>query len=446
MSTPTPPVPTVREAHEAFVSGHSGSSAVEVIQAVWVVFPALVVTAIVVQGRIGWWWFMGECVIIVLPLVLSFTSLANYTLEMWLTMTALAASSLYLVSQLHIPYSKSGYVDKKRVGCVTSLRGMLNLVATVAILAVDFRSFPRRFAKTEEYGYSLMDTGAIGFVIANGVVEGRKRCSLWFVVRDGVMLTILGVGRLWLTRMADYQHHITEYGLHANFFFTLAFVKVSCSWWAWRLKMSGAVAVAVCLCMCHHLWLTAGGGEALVFGPAPRDTLFLANREWVVSMPGYLASYFMGLALGSYIFSSSVRNNTPKLTNMMVGLAVCLFGCVLALHNYLGPPSRRLANPTFVLFAMFFSILALAHYLVAETLVSSILPGLSAIPVVFHAINRRPLLCFLLANVITGIINKTINTLAVDYPWDVCIIATYTLGITAWLAACTRNTALTPSG
>lgn len=53
-----------------------------------------------------------------------------------------------------------------------------------------------------------------------------KDCVYRFVVRDGVLLTILGVGRLWLVRLADYQHHITEYGLHANFFFTLAFVKV----------------------------------------------------------------------------------------------------------------------------------------------------------------------------------------------------------------------------
>lgn len=32
-----------------------------------------------------------------------------------------------------------------------------------------------RFAKTEEYGYSVMDVGAGGFVVVNGFVEGRKR-------------------------------------------------------------------------------------------------------------------------------------------------------------------------------------------------------------------------------------------------------------------------------
>lgn len=61
--------------------------------------------------------------------------------------------------------------------------------------------------------------------------------------------------------------------------------------------------MSVCLCVCHHLCLTVGGGEALVMDPAPRDTLVMANREWFVSMPGYLASYFMGVALGSHVFS-----------------------------------------------------------------------------------------------------------------------------------------------
>lgn len=41
-------------------------------------------------------------------------------------------------------------------------------------LQVFFNVFVR-FAKTEEYGYSVMDVGAGGFVVVNGFVEGRKR-------------------------------------------------------------------------------------------------------------------------------------------------------------------------------------------------------------------------------------------------------------------------------
>lgn len=45
------------------------------------------------------------------------------------------------------------------------------------------------------------------------------------VLRDAVVLVCLGVVRLTMVWAADYQHHVTEYGVHGNFFFTLAAIK-----------------------------------------------------------------------------------------------------------------------------------------------------------------------------------------------------------------------------
>ena len=106
----------------------------------------------------------------------------------------------------------------------------------VAILAVDFVVFPRRFAKCESYGSGLMDTGVGLFIIAQGGVSPEARSALgkveweWNLLRNllgTVPLLVLGVIRFATTSGLDYHTPLTEYGYHWNFFFTLWVVRVS---------------------------------------------------------------------------------------------------------------------------------------------------------------------------------------------------------------------------
>ena len=95
----------------------------------------------------------------------------------------------------------------------------------MCILAVDFRCFPRRFAKTETYGVSVMDLGAGSVVFGNALVSRCARGKPWCWSRAGPLLA-LAVARTAAVASADYPGHVSEYGAHWNFFLTLAGVEV----------------------------------------------------------------------------------------------------------------------------------------------------------------------------------------------------------------------------
>ena len=93
---------------------------------------------------------------------------------------------------------------------VTAYRGTMLIVTCAAILAVDFRVFPRRFAKTENWGVSLMDLGVGSFVFSAGVVVARSvlkarlaglsqnlMARLRTAARHAAPLFVLGLVRLW---------------------------------------------------------------------------------------------------------------------------------------------------------------------------------------------------------------------------------------------------------
>lgn len=116
---------------------------------------------------------------------------------------------------------------------ITAYRAHMLVITNLAILAVDFHAFPRRFAKVETWGTSLMDLGVGSFVFSMGLANSRAVINRKLVLgQKGVSygkllvgntikaLPVLGLGvaRLVSVKTLEYQEHASEYGIHWNFY------------------------------------------------------------------------------------------------------------------------------------------------------------------------------------------------------------------------------------
>ena len=136
----------------------------------------------------------------------------------------------------HFQTLSSADMSKKQ-RFIGSFRAYVLITTAIAILAVDFVIFPRRFAKAETYGSGLMDMGVGAFIISNAIVSPEARgiysSDTGFIVavfrslKSSLPLLVLGVMRFLSVKSTDYQEHASEYGTHWNFFFTLFVVRVS---------------------------------------------------------------------------------------------------------------------------------------------------------------------------------------------------------------------------
>jgi len=130
---------------------------------------------------------------------------------------------------------------------ISQYRSYMMLSTIIAILAVDFSIFPREHAKSETYGISLMDMGVGAVIFASALVSRQTRLSvesksmtqeeftkarfrhLLSALSSVAPLIFLGSIRIIAHTLIGYQLHESEYGLHWNFFFTVAAVTLLAS-------------------------------------------------------------------------------------------------------------------------------------------------------------------------------------------------------------------------
>ncbi|KAI1198407.1 GPI-anchored wall transfer protein 1 [Nemania serpens] len=354
---------------------------------------------------------------------------------------------------------------------LTTYRGSLLVLTCLGILAVDFKIFPRRFAKVETWGTSLMDLGVGSFVFSAGIVAARpllrERAEghatpllqrLIYSMRHSFPLLVLGIARLISVKGLDYAEHVSEYGVHWNFFFTLGllppFVAVSQS--ALKVIPSYA-ALAIVLSVAYQVILESTSLKAFIL-TAPRTDLFSMNREGVCSFVGYLAIFLAGLDMGMFILPRSISPNSHSnpsaqrsalLTRMGVWVAAwsVLYFLSTSLRYGAGlDVSRRLASLPYVLWIAAFNSAQLFACCLIETIFFPAFYNATdpktereaygaATSTTLRAYNRNGLALFLVANLMTGLVNMTVPTLDVGPAVSMGILVGYASILTALAVA-----------
>lgn len=113
-------------------------------------------------------------------------------------------------------------------------------------------------------------------------------------------LAALGLSRLVVIKGVGYQEHVSEYGVHWNFFATLFFMRLVVVPMN-RIRPVRFKCFLALVAICVYQWFLAKGGLSDFIVHAPRDTLFAMNREGILGLVGFVAIYYVAEELGSQI-------------------------------------------------------------------------------------------------------------------------------------------------
>lgn len=411
--------------------------------------------------------------VLILPLVLSCTVLSSILYQVIVSLIFVSSCMFCYIyrtnnrpSAQHSTTSIStflqSHVELNQVPFVTLFRVYVNMKTAISILAVDFSIFPRRYAKTETYGTGVMDFGVGAFVFANALVcpEARRKNisgskinhitkQLWSVWP----LVVLGMGRLVSVKLSDYHEHVTEYGVHWNFFFTLAIARVMASMLLVVLPASQSGVFALLICGIYQFSLETSGLKNFIIHNNDREKDFLhANKEGIFSVVGYVAIYMAGVQVGLYVMQprSHVREWLKALFNLLLGSFV-VYAALYVCQTVVEPVSRRLANLPFCLWSVAQSLLFISCLGIADMvlLFSKRTSGCHFVPsswdlkkkgtdlvsdkkrveigklCLVQAVSRNQLLFFVLANVMTGLTNSIVDTLSCSSSFSLCVLLSY---------------------
>ncbi|GJJ69578.1 glucosaminylphosphatidylinositol acyltransferase [Entomortierella parvispora] len=364
-------------------------------------------------------------------------------------------------------------------------RAGMMILTCIAILAVDFPIFPRRFGKVEVYGTSLMDLGVGSFVFSSGVVSARgylKKETMPFAkqmtlaMRTSIPLLILGLGRYISTKGVDYQEHVTEYGMHWNFFFTLGFLPIFVTLFRSLADYVRFSILGTAVAVVYQCFLTFGGLEEFI-QHAPRVDIISMNKEGIFSFFGYLAIFLVGVDVGLYVLpndpyffmrkqSNKKKAKKGKLAMILVSLGFLLCMGFMTSYGILRiPVSRQMANLSYFFWVITFNTGYILCFLLAEIVITQdepsplaiaraqakanlstsasskknqrpaatvLLPPLT-VPPLLEAVNRNGLAVFLVANIFTGLVNLSVQTLYTPTAQALGILTAY-IGVVSALA------------
>jgi hypothetical protein len=150
----------------------------------------------------------------------------------------------------------------------------------------------------------------------------------------------------------------------------------------------------------------------------------LCSREGICSLLGYISLYLASVALGRWLTTSYLNSDGKRFLLRVSTIAAILWHIAI----FTGPPSRRLANLSYVTWLLAYGCTLMLLLLLAQ-LVCLCLGVLTHsnpyTPTLLAAINYNSLAFFLLSNLLTGVINMSVHTLYVAPIGSVLILIIY---------------------
>eukprot|EP00898_Chlorokybus_atmophyticus_P001300 jgi/Chlat1/2170/Chrsp17S02851 len=420
---------------EEFVSGLSGTTLWEISEVISIAAVAVLFRNTLVQyiSRVlkkpvsvdSWGCVVLDSLLILLPMLLSMT-VTELTRPLLLLMmagsTAMLAVAYWKGTNLLRPSAEArALLASPYKNFMTLYRGAMMLNTCIAILAVDFHVFPRRFAKAETYGTGLMDVGVGSFVLA-GAITSREARNLPPVKRTAALQSVLpllalGLVRLIMTKGVDYQEHVTEYGVHWNFFFTLAAVSL--------LTAVLRFPSAVCGAAVHQFVLSGTFLGEYLMSAERGQSIWSKNKEGIGSA--------LGKDGGNHPSENASTGSWWLWLCKLWLLDACFWLALLLARQSIEPVSRRTCNLSYVLWILAFNTQLLASFATVDVLLGPMSVR------VLKAINDNQLFVFLSANVLTGLVNMAVDTLAAPETAALLILGAYIAVIVAGALWRTRN-------
>lgn len=186
-----------------------------------------------------------------------------------------------------------------------------------------------------------MDTGVGVFILANALVAPEAQDfgsppkvgffstlsrNLKNPLKSSLPLLLLGLGRFVAIEFLGYQRHITEYGVHWNFFITLAFVKLFTRTITSTISSRYSLLSGIWILAMHEYILTNNGLKEWILSNEPRIDFITANREGLMSIPGYVGLYLIGVAVGRLIHSTYLNLNSSTTLHPRKNVHIKIFG------------------------------------------------------------------------------------------------------------------------
>ncbi|KAF7730273.1 hypothetical protein EC973_002516 [Apophysomyces ossiformis] len=351
---------------EAWVSNLEGGSILEIVSVCYSIVTSHILWIALSKSRYHCDSYWAQYAIYVIPVMVCQTVAADHIIAVNVALLSIS----FLLMQLRKGKQTDKQAQDKNESTyksyLTVYRGGSMLLTCIAILAVDFPIFPRRFAKVETFGVSLMDMGVGSVVFSSGIVGARAYVSAETIpfltsllksVRSAAVILALGFLRLILTKGVDYQLHSSEYGLHWNFFFTLGFLPPFVTLISFLRRFANFATFGIIIAVGYQFMLWYGLQDWIL--EAPRIDLISANKEGICSFAGYLSIFLFGLDSGLVIFKNS---STKPIGNQLTRRAIAMWvfsGLWMGMHEE-NDISRRMANLPYVMCVVAFNLMFLA--------------------------------------------------------------------------------------